>query len=88
MSPITIAITGLGVVFTVLGVLTVITIVSGKICQRWMAPEKVEEERIEEKNKLAAVISAAVASYLSDNPSKAKISSVKKGKPSTNLKPD
>jgi len=79
MSGIEVALIGIGVVFLVLGILTGATVLLGRLCQRWEALKvaKKDTKKVKEKGRLVAIVSAAVASYLSGTPGRVRIKSVR-----------
>jgi len=73
-----------GIVFLVLTILTGATIILGKFCQleKSLKLEKRERKTLKKgKEKVTAIVSAAIASYLSKGPNQIIINSVKQISP-------
>lgn len=82
MSVIEIVIIGIGIVFLVLAILTGATIILGKFCQLGESLKSAKREekalkKAEEKEKVVAILSAAIASYISKKPTQIMITSMK-----------
>ena len=79
MPVIEIIIIGIGIVFLVLAILTGATIILGKLCQLGESLKSVKTEEKppkKVKEKEVAIVSAAIASYLSKGPNQIIINSV------------
>jgi len=81
MSVIEIIIIGIGIVFLVLTILTGATVILGKLCQLGERLKSVKTgqkplKKSKEKEKVIAIVSAAIASYLSKGPNQIMINSI------------